>query len=125
MTVNLKRICKDKCSFTSPSSLYGLLDCRPWRVKQAGSWSLRFSCSLRQATRVGAVVGDAGKTQRRRAVKKSVFVGNGKRRGSHQVPKTVIQVPNSTSCCFFIVFGHGSSFMYITCKRGSRGTEGA
>jgi hypothetical protein len=36
---------------------------------------------------VGAVVGDAGKTQRRRAVKKSVFGGNGKERGSHQVPK--------------------------------------
>jgi len=74
MTANVLRICKDKRSFACPSSsLYRLWDCRPWRIKQAGSWSLRFSCSLRQATRVGAVVGDAGKTQGRRAARSPFF----------------------------------------------------
>ncbi len=42
MTLNVKRICKDKYFFRSLSTLYRLSDCRPWRIKQAGSWSLRF-----------------------------------------------------------------------------------
>jgi hypothetical protein len=42
MTANVKRICKHKYFFRSLSTLYRLSDCRPWRMKQAESWGLRF-----------------------------------------------------------------------------------